>query len=516
MLGRLSDKLVNVQTGIVDFLEKTTGEAELKALGEPTADATRSLVAVESASSITLTRKEGVAVVHCDTTDTGNTRAEYLADEVPRVDAQFPDHQHSLAPSLADSVEFAREVPRPAGSEEERGTDPEVPETTNTLKAGTPELDYRRLYEDLQANHAAEAEEWATLRDVLNEQIRQALDREAEALAECDVLKQRLRAGEGGGRKGDPDTQIRDLEQRLQVALTMEADLRMEVTARTELLESLKAEFHRTQQKEEKQLAIIRKDRDELRKKVRQLEKDGSQAAGEVAHEEAQRLKEEGEKLAHEVGLKNERIRELGRIRKELESRLSDRDAIEQKLHECERQLEDFRKQHDELQGRLAAERREGAQRDRALQAAHRRVSDLEATLANAGHTADSRHAAEAKAWEEREAQLVRDLQAAQGALEDISREADGRITSLMQELADLNLRSSEAEWKRLELSDTVPAAIEPLQQRIALLEGRLAPYLAGESEKAQQVAQLQAALDKVNGKARALEEELTDRKSVV
>lgn len=40
----LADKLVNVQTGIVDFLEKTTGEAELKALGEPTADATTRLV----------------------------------------------------------------------------------------------------------------------------------------------------------------------------------------------------------------------------------------------------------------------------------------------------------------------------------------------------------------------------------------------------------------------------------------------------------------------------------------
>eukprot|EP00669_Euglena_mutabilis_P001994 TRINITY_DN12589_c0_g1_i1.p1 TRINITY_DN12589_c0_g1~~TRINITY_DN12589_c0_g1_i1.p1 ORF type:complete len:187 (+),score=37.59 TRINITY_DN12589_c0_g1_i1:81-641(+) len=186
MLGRLSDKLVNVQTGIVDFLEKTTGEAELKAHGEPSADATRSLVVVESASSIdgALTRKEGVAVLHADTTDTGNTRAEYLADEVPRVDAQFPDHQHSLASGLADSVGFAHDVPRAAGSEEERGTDPEVPETTNTLQADTPEVDYRRLYEDLQANHAAEAEEWATLRDVLNEQIRQALDREAEALAE--------------------------------------------------------------------------------------------------------------------------------------------------------------------------------------------------------------------------------------------------------------------------------------------------------------------------------------------
>eukprot|EP00667_Euglena_gracilis_P003509 EG_transcript_3516 len=485
MLGKLSGRLVNLQTGLVEFLEETTGESDLKGK-QPTSPAP----------------------------DAGSPPPGVPTDATEAPAAHPEVHTEPPPTTVAEPAEEAAEGRRSCSVASlehlsEARSSPETREAAGSETPADPE-DYRRLYLELQQQAALEAEQWAALRTNLHRQIEDSLLREEAAQAECSALREQLQAPGGDrGRASDGDRRAKDLEQRLQAALKGEAHYRLEAETARETLESLKAEFHKTQQKEERQLAIIRKDRDELRKKLKALEKKAEQPGPMAATEEVQLLKEEGEKLSREVGLKNEKIKELLRGRKELEAKADDLAAAVAELQGRERLWAETRLQCEELTAQCRAQAREAEGTAAALRAAEDQVRQLKARLLAADNSRDAQKVELSREWEEREAALLRELDDARHSLEAISRDADARLTAALRELEDAHRRAIDAERRVVELTNAVPEAMEPLQQRIAALEAQLAPYLEGRFDKDQRIAQLQSSAEQLQARLRESEAEL-------
>eukprot|EP00668_Euglena_longa_P033843 GGOE01043502.1.p1 GENE.GGOE01043502.1~~GGOE01043502.1.p1 ORF type:complete len:709 (+),score=254.59 GGOE01043502.1:121-2247(+) len=509
MLGKLSGKLVNLQTGIVGFLEETTGEAELKAR-QPAVGVLASDVTESAPPTAGHTAEDGpadrTAPFDGEESAVGGT---LLTEGVAEEDEGHVAPDGSLAAGgLWSDAGWAERSPELTQSPSQDMTSPS-PDMAEVRDVEVPadHEDCRRLYQELEHQACLQAEQWAVLRETLHQQIEESLLREEAAQTECSRLRDQL-AAQSGDRSHTAE-QVRDLEQRLHAALRAEAHSRLEAETARETLGSLKAEFHKTQQKEERQLSIIRKDRDNLRKTLKALEKKAEQPGTLAASEEVQLLKEEGEKLSREVGLKNEKIKELLRLRKELETKAEDLASSLAELQGREQQWMETRAQCEELQAQCKAQSQELESREHALRAAENHIRKLKSQLHAADNSREVQKVELARAWEEREEELLRELDGARHSLEDISREADARVTAAQWELEEAHRRAADAERRVVELTNAVPEAMEPLQQRIAALEAQLAPFLEGRFDKEQRIAQLQSSMEQLQGRLRQSESEL-------
>ena len=252
----------------------------------------------------------------------------------------------------------------------------------------------------------------------------------------------------------------------------------------------------------------MRKDRDELRKKVKDLEKRLEKQAHEGSDGVSEALKEEGEKLSREVGVKNEKIKELMRAKKDLEAQVQELSDGLAHLQEKERQWAEMKVQYEQLQDMSRGQTQQSERAGRDLRDAQKQIASLNASLEAASSDREAHAAHVAEEFAAKEQRLLEELAAARHGVERIQREADARVTVLMRELEAAQQRTTQAERRIVEVTTGMPEALQPLQQQIETLEAQIAPLRAMLEERDGRVGSLQAALEQQQGRARAIEAE--------